>query len=325
MRKIQSMVRRLKDYLTERKVQLDDNEIRHAVRCATLYLQSGIQFEGKDLFSIYSKNWYVRDSDPPSNQDKAVYELMELIEFEPDSNLDPLVIEFFRNGAIDSDSLDEFIKHRLDEDTRQRFETTNQELWKSVNQNFRQDGKEFLERSKDFLAAYRGNIGPQDLGFIIKYLNCLGADTSEEWELWLKARLPTMSPNGIRMLSQQVPDEVKPLLDEYAATSGKSIDPTSVFKELLENDRFGMPETISGLAKWSEKDFLRWFKDCDDTDLFSQLRAYLRMNYEPGDLLTIKNTLTTALRKQADSSPFNAHRIGSIFGSLIREGGQPDA
>jgi hypothetical protein len=325
MRKIQSMVRRLKDYLTERDVHLDGNEIDHAVRCSTLYLQSGIQFKGEDLSKIHSKNWYVHESEPPNELEKAMYELMELIEFGPDSNLDPLFIGFFHNGTIEPDLLAAFIKNRLDEESRQRFEIANTELWKCVNENFRQNGDEFIERSESFLEAYRGNIGPQDLDAIIKYLNSLEKDTSDEWKLWLEARLPSMSSNAVRMLRQQLPDEVKPLLDGSAASSREVVDPTSVFKELLENDRFGMPETISELAKWSEEDFLQWFKDCDDKDLFSQLRAYLRINYEPGDLLTIRNTLAAALRRQASSSSFETYRVGRIFANLIQQGDKTES
>ena len=121
MRKIQSMVHRLTDYLKSKQVGLDQSEVDHVVRCAALYLHSGVPIIGEDLFRIYSKNWYVRDSDPPTEQEKSLYELMETIEFGPDSNLDPMCIAFFRDGAVDPELLSAFEKKRMDEQTRERF------------------------------------------------------------------------------------------------------------------------------------------------------------------------------------------------------------
>lgn len=316
MRKVQSMAHRLADYLADQHVPLDPSEVAHAIRCAALYLHGGVPIGGDDFFRIYSKNFYIRDSDPPTEQEKALYALMQLIEFGPDSNMDSMFIAFFRDGTIDPDMLATFVKDRIDEQTREKFQKDEKDLWDCVNANFKQDGREFITLAREYLRNYRHIVGHQNLDFIIKNLEALGEDATDEWTLWLRSRVPNLDSDAIERLRPAVPEHLHPMLDaqkENVAT----IDPTSVFRDLHDHDRFGTPKTIAELAKWTEEDFLKWFSESDDPRLFDQLRTYLRFSYEPGDLLNIKNVLASALRKQAESSPFDARRVGAIFGNLI--------
>jgi len=120
-----------------------------------------------------------------------------------------------------------------------------------------------------------------------------------------------------------IPEKLHPLLDERANEFVETIDPTVVFRDLYKSDNFGSPETIAKLAKWTEEDFLRWFSKSDDPNLLSQLRKFLGVNYGPGDLQTIMLTLSSALRRQAQTSAFNERRIRSFFGNLIKNDEPP--
>jgi hypothetical protein len=321
MRKIQSMARRLAEYLKELQVFLDQSEIAHAIRCAALYLHSGVRIVGDDLFKIYSKNRYIRDSDPPSDQEKSLYALMASIEFGPDSNMDSPFFAFFRDGSVDPEVLATFVKNRMDEKTRERFEKDQQDLRGSFNANFQNNEAEYIEKARTFLEDYRNSIGIQDIEAIVENLEALGEVAFEEWRLWLELRLPNLDHGAIQRLRPIVPKSLHAMLDARKRKIDSVSDPTSVFKELNDNGLFGTPETIAELAKWTEDDFLKWFASCVDPDLFSQLRAYLQVNYssDTPELLSIRNVLAGALRKQGDTSRFNALRIRKIFGDLIKE------
>ena len=323
MRKIQSMVHRLTDYLKSKQVGLDQSEVDHVVRCAALYLHSGVPIIGEDLFRIYSKNWYVRDSDPPTEQEKSLYELMETIEFGPDSNLDPMCIAFFRDGAVDPELLSAFEKKRMDEQTRERFEKDQTAFWACYNANFLDTKDEFIHKSKDFLETYRDIISSQDLATILGVLDALDVDVTDEWRSWLQPRLSSLTHESIRRLRLTIPESLHPLLEAREDEFDATIDPTIVFRDLYENDSFGAQETIARLAKWTEADFLKWFSECDDSNLISQLRNFLSFVHGSGDLQTIKLTLSAALIKQAEASAFNEIRIRRFFGNVIKNDEPP--
>ena len=323
MRKIQSMVHRLTDYLKSKQVGLDQSEVDHVVRCAALYLHSGVPIIGEDLFRIYSKNWYVRDSDPPTEQEKSLYELMETIEFGPDSNLDPMCIAFFRDGAVDPELLSAFEKKRMDEQTRERFKKDQTAFWACYNANFLDTKDEFIHKSKDFLETYRDIISSQDLATILGVLDALDVDVTDEWRSWLQPRLYSLTHESIRRLRLTIPEILHPLLEAREDEFDATIDPTIVFRDLYENDSFGAQETIARLAKWTEADFLKWFSECDDSNLMSQLRNFLSFVHCSGDLQTIKLTLSAALIKQAEASAFNEIRIRRFFGNVIKNDEPP--
>jgi len=323
MRKIQAMVRRLTAFLKAQQVPLDQSEVAHAIRCAALYLHSGVPIAGDELSRIFSKNWYVHDSDPPTEQEKALYELMESIEFGPFPDLDAMAIAFFRDGEIYQELLSNFVKNRMDNQTRQRFEKDQSELWACYNANFLDTKDEFIRKSKDFLETYRDIISSQDLATILGVLDALDVDVTDEWRSWLQPRLSSLTHESIRRLRLTIPEILHPLLEAREDEFDATIDPTIVFRDLYENDSFGAQETIARLAKWTEADFLKWFSECDDSNLMSQLRNFLRFVHDSGDLQTIKLTLSAALIKQAEASAFNEIRIRRFFGNVIKNDEPP--
>jgi hypothetical protein len=127
----------------------------------------------------------------------------------------------------------------------------------------------------------------------------------------------------MRRLRPTIPEILHPMLEAREDEIDATIIPTGFFKELFENDSFGTQETIAKLAKWTEADFLKWFSECDDPNLLSQLRNFLRFDHGPGDLQTIKLTLLAALKMQAETSTFNEIRIRRFFGNMIKNDDPP--
>jgi hypothetical protein len=169
------------------------------------------------------------------------------------------------------------------------------------------------------LEKYRDALSIQNISSILDVLNQLQVDVKNEWESWLKLRLPSLTHETIQTLRHTIPTNLHELLDQQSAKLDSILDPTVVFNDLYETDNFGSQDAISILAKWTEEDFLKWFSDSNDSKLLSKLRKFIRINYQSGDLLKIKTTLQSALRKQSKTSFFNELRIKTFFGNLIAD------
>jgi hypothetical protein len=318
MRKIQSLVRRYSEHLKEQEIAINHTETEHVARCAALYLHSGIPFHESELMEIYTKNWYIRESDPPTEDEKELYRLMELIEFSPDSDLDLLVFGFFRNGVTDKAHVQTFAQNRMNNMAREQYESDQRELWKCYNANFLDTEKLFIDKSIDLLEKYRDTINLRDLNSILTILHALDIDVEEDWKFWLNGRLPRLRTDDIQAVRQATPKSLHSIIDAREKALRDNIDPTSVFREIYEGDGFGTQDAIAKLSQWTEQDYLDWFSKCDDPNLFSQLRDFLRFDHGPGHLLTIKQTLTSALTTRAQCSTFDRIRIAQFFGSLIQ-------